>query len=151
MENRYKTFTNLIVHISRSIQKIKNEEMSLLGFKGTQVQCLFSLYSLEEGASTTELSQICNEDKGMMSRTIKELMEKNLIYMDEKKEQKYRNPWKLTEEGKKVSKIITQKISNMLESASEGISENERGILYASLLKISNNLTTICDKYGGNQ
>ena len=47
MENRYKTFTNLIVHISRSIQKIKNEEMSLLGFKGTQVQCLFSLYSLD--------------------------------------------------------------------------------------------------------
>lgn len=148
MDNRYKTFTGLILNISRCIQKIKNVEMANLGFKGKQVECLFSLYSSESGASLTELCEICGEDKGAMSRTIKELVEQGMVFVEEKKLQKYRNPIKLTDRGRELGKIINEKISSMFETVSDGILQTERDCLYRTLIHISDNLTKICENYG---
>lgn len=149
MEQRYETFTSLILNISRCVQKIKNAEMSALGLKGRQVQCLFSLFNLDEGASLTALCEICGEDKGMMSRTLKELIARGLVYVDEQKNQKYRNPIKLTEKGTEVASIVSVKISEMLDLGSSGITEVDRETLYPTLAKISDNLTKICNNYKG--
>ena len=149
MEQRYKTFTALIVNISRCIQKIKNEEMAVHGLKGRQVQCLFALYNSDNGASVTTLCELCGEDKGMMSRTLKELISQGLVYVDEQNERKYRNPVKLTEKGAEVANIVSDKISEMVDLGSLGISENDREILYRSLICISDNLTKICNNYNG--
>jgi len=148
MEERYQLFTGLILNISRCIQKIKNSEVAELGLKGKQVQCLFFLHKLPEGASLTQLCDLCDEDKGAMSRTIKELMEKNLVYVDEKSEQKYRNPIKLTTHGKDNAGIVTEKINHMLAMGGDGINDAEREIFYKSLTTVSNNLTAICENYG---
>jgi len=147
MEQRYKAFSGLILNISRCIQKIKNTEMAAFGLKGKQVQCLFSLFNLDDGASLKELCEICDEDKGALSRTIKELSDQNLVYVDEKSTQKYRNPIKLTEKGKKVSKVVSDKISDMLMLGSDGVTDEERENLYSTLERISNNLTKICKNY----
>ncbi len=149
MEARYQTFTGLILNISRCIQKIKNCEVSELGLKGKQVQCLFFLHKLEEGVSLTELCDLCDEDKGAMSRSVKELMEKNLVYVDEKSTQKYRNPIKLTAQGQKDAAIIYHKINNMISMGGNGISDTDREVFYKALTKISDNLTAICENYGG--
>ncbi len=149
MEERYQLFTGLILNISRCIQKIKNSEVAELGLKGKQVQCLFFLHKLPEGASLTQLCDLCDEDKGAMSRTIKELMEKNLVYVDEKSTQKYRNPIKLTKNGKDNAGIVTEKINHMLAMGGDGINDAEREIFYKSLTTVSNNLTAICENYGG--
>ena len=147
MEQRYETFTALILNISRCVQKIKNAEMASLGLKGRQVQCLFALFNLEEGASLTTLCELCGEDKGMMSRTLKDLTAQGLVYVDEQKERKYRNPVKLTEKGSEVAGIVSAKISEMLDLGSMGISEDEREQLYRSLALICDNLTKICNNY----
>ena len=147
MEDRFKIFTGLITNISRCIQKIKNEEMAALGFKGRQVQCLFTLYGLEEGASITQLCDLCGEDKGMLSRTVKDLIEQGLIYVDERKDQKYRNPLKLTAKGNEIAQTVADKISQMLEQGSNGVTNDDRECLYATLTRISANLTKICENY----
>lgn len=147
MEQRYETFTLLIMNISRCIQKIKNVEMAALGLKGKQVQCLFSLFHLEGGASLTALCEICGEDKGMMSRTLKELIAQGLVYIDEQKDQKYRNPFKLTQKGNEIANIISVKISEMLDWGSIGVTEDDRERLYNTLARISDNLTKICNDY----
>ena len=149
MEQRYETFTALILNISRCVQKIKNEEMTALGLKGRQVQCLFALYNSKGGASVTALCELCGEDKGMMSRTLKELIAQGLVYVDEQKERKYRNPVKLTEKGVEVAGIVSAKISKMVDLGSTGIKENEREQMYRSLSLISDNLTKICNNYKG--
>ena len=149
MKQRYETFTLLIMNITRCVQKIKNIEMSALGLKGGQVQCLFALFNSDEGASMTALCKICGEDKGMMSRTLKELMAQELIYIDEKEDRKYRNPFKLTEKGNRVASIVSDRISEMLDLGSMGISGNDREILYRTLTRISDNLTGICNNYEG--
>lgn len=147
MEQRYTTFSLLLINISRCVQKIKNVEMAALGLKGKQVQCLFWLYHCPEGESLTRLGEMCGEDKGMMSRTIKELAAEGLVYVDVKRERKYKNPIRLTEKGEHIAQFIAEKISAILEEGSFGISEDERAQLYRSLGLISENLSEICKKY----
>ena len=43
MEARYETFTVLIARISRSIRRLKGEEMARWGLKGPHVSCLYYL------------------------------------------------------------------------------------------------------------
>ncbi len=147
MEQRYTTFSLLLINISRCVQKIKNVEMAALGFKGKQVQCLFALYNCTEGVSLTKLGEMCGEDKGMMSRTVKELAKAELVYVDVSSERKYKNPIRLTDKGNNVACIVAEKISSLLEEGSLGISDEERTQLYHSLGIISENLTGICKKY----
>lgn len=147
MEQRYTTFSLLLINISRCVQKIKNVEMATLGLKGKQVQCLFGLYNSPEGASLTKLGEMCGEDKGMMSRTVKELIGEGLVYVDAKSKRKYKNPIRLTQKGEHISGIVAEKISDILEEGSLGISDGERAQLYRSLGVILENLTVICKKY----
>ncbi len=147
MEQRYTTFSLLLINISRCVQKIKNIEMAALGLKGKQVQCLFALFNCPEGASLTKLSEACSEDKGMMSRTVKELSEAGLVYVDTERDRKYKNPVRLTEKGEHIARFVAEKISALLEEGSAGISEDERTQLYRSLGIISENLADICKKY----
>ena len=85
----------------------------------------------------------------MMSRTLKELIARGLVYVDEQKDRKYRNPVKLTEKGAEVAGVVSAKISEMVDLGSIGIKENERKQLYRSLSLISDNLTKICSNYKG--
>ncbi len=147
MEQRYATFSLLLINISRSVQRIKNVEMAALGLKGRQVQCLFGLYNCAEGVSLTKLGEMCGEDKGMMSRTVKELIGEGLVYVDVNSGRKYKNPIRLTEKGEHIARVVADKISAILEEGSAGISDGEREQLYHSLGVISENLAEICKKY----
>lgn len=147
MEQRYTTFSLLLINISRCVQRIKNAEMTSLGLKGKQVQCLFGLYNSPEGANLKKLCEICGEDKGMMSRTVKELTAEGLVYVDAQDGRKYKNPIRLTEEGERIAGIVAERISEILEKGSLGISDEERTQLYRSLGIISENLMWICGGY----
>ena len=147
MDQRFETFTSLIADISRCVQKIEDAEMATHGCKGSQVRCIFALHNAENGASLTTLCEICDEDKGMMSRTLKTLVEKGLVYVDEQKNQKYRNPYKLTAKGKEVADFVSGKIDEVLSSVSEGVSENDRESMYRTLAQICDNLNHICKNY----
>ena len=53
MEERFEAFTVLISRISRSIRRIKSEEMAEFQLKGPHVSCLYYL-SLADGATRTK-------------------------------------------------------------------------------------------------
>ena len=147
MEQRFETFTWLIADISRCVQKIENAEMATHGCRGSQVQCLFALHNADNGANLTALCEICGEDKGMMSRTLKALVDKGLVYVDEQKNQKYRNPYKLTEKGKEVADFVSGRIGEVLTSVSKGVNEQDRENMYRTLAQICENLNQICHNY----
>ncbi len=147
MEQRFATFSHLLITISRCVQRIKNMEMAALGLKGRQVQCLFALYNTQGGASLTRLAELCGEDKGMLSRTVKELAGSGLVYVASDRAQKYKNPILLTKKGEEIAGIVAEKISSMLEKGSLGISEEERENMYRTLKIVSENLTGICNAY----
>ena len=144
---RYQIFTDLILSLSRLIQKIKNEEMANFDLKGNQVQCIFILHSAGRDLTMTELCELCHEDKSAMSRTIRELTTRKLVYSIEKADQKYKNPISLTKEGEEFAKFVTERIGSISQLAILGVSNADRTITYSTLSRISDNLERFCENY----
>ena len=146
MYDRFKNFTVLTLNIHRCIQKIKNEEMAEFGLKAPHVSCLYYLY--KNGPLTaTELCDICLEDKSYISHSLKSLEADGYISCDSNAKKRYNASLSLTDKGATLCKKMIEKIDRVIESAGCGVDEANREIFYTSLLKISNNLEAICEKY----
>ena len=137
MEERYETFTTLIGSISRSIKRIKSEEMAAFGLKGPHVSCLYYL-SLHDGLTAAALCERCDEDKAAVSRSLDYLEKSGYIACDGGR--RYRTPLYLTERGRAVCRAINGKIDRIVDGASRGLSEAERNSMYCALTRISENL-----------
>lgn len=146
MKDRFKTFTILIYSISRSIRKIKTEEMSDFGLKSPHVSILYYLYK-EDSMTSRELCDVCEEDKAAVSRSIDFLEKNGYLTCESKTEKRYKSPLILTEKGRQTGKQIVEKIDRILQDASIGLSEENRKIFYESLSLINDNLKNICENY----
>ena len=143
---RFKTFTVLIAKINRSIRKIKNEEMAEFGLKSPHVSCLYYLYK-EESLTAKELSDICDEDKAAVSRSIVALEKLGYLSCESESKKRYKAPLSLTEEGKVIAKRIANKIDSVLNFVSDAILDDERVRFYENLNSVCENLQKFCEKY----
>lgn len=150
MEERFKTFTVLIASISRTIRRIKTEEMAELDLKSVHVSCLYYLYK-EKSLTAKELCDVCEEDKANVSRSIKFLEANGYIHAEHANKKRYQTPLVLTEKGRATGKLVAEKIDRVLMAASEGLSENDREVMYRSLALINENLQHICERYVDSQ
>ena len=149
MEERFKTFTVLISGINRCIRRIKTEEMAEFNLKSPHVSCLYYLYKANS-LTAKELCDICEEDKANISRSIKYLEENDYLTCKSQTPKRYQSPLVLTDKGREVGGIVAKKIDAILEAASDGLSEDERIILYRSLALIHENLRKICANYNSD-
>lgn len=137
MDERFKIFTNHINSINRSIRRIKNIEMKEYDLKSPHVSCIYYLYK-EKSLSIKELTKLCDVDKSAISRTLDYLLNNDFIVINGDKG--YKNNLILTNKGNIVGKYISDKVDNILNEASKGLTEEERKILYKALDIIDNNL-----------
>ena len=142
MEERFEAFTVLISRISRSIRRIKSEEMAEFQLKGPHVSCLYYIYSLN-GVTSAELCEHCEEDKATISRALEYLESNGFIVRNSEWTKRYRSPLLLTEKGQEVGKRIAEKISAVLDMVSHTLTEDERAAFYLSLSAISRSLEAI--------
>lgn len=155
MNDRFETFTVLIASVSRSIRRIKTETMAEYNLKSPHVSCLYYLYK-RPGMTAAELCELCEEDKAAVSRSILYL-EKNGFLSREGGSSRgttreggkhYRVPLMLTEQGSDVAARIVERIDRVLEAVAEGVSAEDRAIMYRTLEQINRNLRAICEEYG---
>lgn len=149
--DRFSKFTVLVNRIVRNIHKIKVEEMSRFGLKGTHVSCLYYLYRAEKPLTASELTVICDEDKAAISRAVDYLSKEGYVICEGAALKKYKSPVLLTEKGVEVSKSVAGRVDSIIAAASEGMSEEEREVFYRGLDLISGNLQKICDGKEVNQ
>ena len=149
MQQRFETFTVLIAKISRSIRRIKAEEMTELGLKSAYVSCLYYLFGQEEGLTAKELCDLCGEDKSAISRSLDYLETNGYVYCESQSVKRYRAPVRLTEKGRETGSYISEKVKAVTDAAGRDLSEDERETLYAGLNRINKNLEKICKQYGG--
>ncbi|MBQ9729075.1 MAG: MarR family transcriptional regulator [Clostridia bacterium] len=147
MEERFETFTVQIARISRCIRKIKTEEMEEFDLKSPHVSCLYYLYK-SDGLTAKELCDVCEEDKGAVSRSVEYLEKNGYLHCDCMMKKRYKSRLYLTEKGWRVGAKITEKIDRILSEASEGLTEENRLVFYRSLSLIAENLKKICNQYG---
>ncbi len=150
MKDRFETFTTHISKITKYIKKLKSVKSSKFNLTGPCVYYIYYLYKHPEGLTARELSLICNEDKGAISRTQDYLETNGYVICNENTKKCYNATLQLTPKGKLVGEEFVKIIDNLLVKASAGITEEERTHLYSALEKISNNLQKICDDIGEN-
>ena len=146
MKERFSTFTVLIAKINRSIRKIKSEEMAEYNLKSPHVSCLYYLF--KNGPLTArELSDVCDEDKGALSRSLDYLESEGYISCESGSKKRYKTPLALTDTGREVAGRLVKKIDNVLDFVGRDMSDEERNGFYAALELICSDLTKITDKY----
>ena len=113
MQQRFETFTVLIAKISRSIRRIKAEEMSEFHLKGPHVSCLYYLTQL--GPLTAgQLCDRCEEDKAAVSRSLEYLEQNGYVTRPDKR---YRSPLTLTEKGQQTARAAGKRAGQMVDVA----------------------------------
>lgn len=138
MLNRFDMFTTSITQIYKSLQRIKNREMTEFNLKGTHTMCIFRLGQNPEGMTLTALSTACEEDKAAMSRTVAELTKDGFVAAHS--ERKYRAPITLTDKGRLVAARVDEMVEEAVTAGGSGLSEEERRNFYHALELISENL-----------
>lgn len=150
MTERYERFTTLVAAINRSVKKIKTEEMVCYNFKSIHVSCIYYLYR-ESGLTVSQLCEMCDEDKANISRALELLEERGYICPRNENHKRYKTPLLLTDEGVRVGELIEEKVNHVLETASRGMTAQERETMYKCLGLICDNLHQICDGYVGGE
>lgn len=140
MEERFGKFVFSILALNKYVNKIKTVEMEEFGLKSVHCVICYALAKNPDGMTSADLVRMVIEDKGQISRALKELYSKDLIEYSGKK---YNALVKLTENGWEVTKKISVKIDNAVMAGSRGITDSEREILYKCLTIVCENL----DKY----
>ena len=147
MISRYSRFTTLISNINRTINHIKTEEMMQFGLKSFHVSCLYYINKFEDGLTATELCNLCEEDKGAISRSIDYLEKDGYVkYICDDSKKKYRAKILLTAKGKDIADRLDSITNKAVDIGSDGLSDNDRDCLYKCLDIISNNLNKYCEK-----
>ena len=145
MDGRFETFTVLIGKISRNIKRLKSCQMAQLDLKGPHVSCLYYLY--RSGPLTAaELCDRCEEDKAAISRSLDFLEQNGYLVCRTEKNKKYKAPLVLTPKGTQAGQGVCERIERVLSLASQGLTEEERKIMYGALEKISSNLEKMANQ-----
>ena len=138
MQEQFKLFTVLISSINRNIRRVKTDIMAEHDLKCPHISTLYYLY-VEGHLTLKELCELCREDKGAISRSVKSLAEDGLVDTNSIST-KYKNKLSLTEKGKIIGKDIANKIDVAVQKATEGLSEDEKDFVYRGLSIINKNL-----------
>lgn len=146
MNGRFETFTLLINRISRSIRKIKNQEMADANLRSAHVSCLYYLYA-SEGLTATDLCERCAEDKATISRALDYLEKNGYLYCTVQGAKRYKSPFLLTDKGKEAGRKIADKISLVLDEINDALTEEDRAVFYRSLATISDRLDALSHQY----
>ncbi len=152
MKERFETFTVLIASISRSIRRLKTEETAEFNLKSPHVSCLYYLYKAES-MTAAEICEVCDEDKAAVSRSILYLEQNGFLTREAKPTghpgaggKHYRTPLTLTDRGREVAAKLVTRIDRVLEAVADGVSEEERIVLYRVLTRIDRNLAGMCEQ-----
>lgn len=147
MDNRFEMFTTLVNRISRSIRKIKLQEMADYGLRSTHISCLYYLY-VSNGLTATDLCERCEEDKAAVSRALEYLETEGYLTCEAQGVKRYRSLLTLTDKGREVGRIIAEKIGSVLDVLGQELSDEERQTFYRSLSIISERLTQLAQDSG---
>ena len=150
MQQRFRNFTLLNAQISRCLRRIKTEEMADIKLKSGHVSCMYYLYAVGP-LTAKELCDMCEEDKANVSRSMEYLEQNGYLAPLPDEKRLYKRRYTLTEKGTEAAKRLDEKIERVLAIAGEGVTEENRAIMYASLAKVSANLQRICDEYDAKE
>ena len=140
---RFESFSIVISQIIKSLQSIKSHKMAEYGLKGTTCTCLCHIFRSEDGLNAGELAQLCEIDKAQVSRCVSELCEKGFIYRDDREGRRYKQKYRLTENGMKAARDVVLTLQGLQAKVTAGISAEELDVFQGVLRKLCNNYSAL--------
>ncbi len=146
---RFNQFVQLIEGIHKSVNKIKLSVAPSLGVKSVHIFWLYELLSHPSGLTATTLASKSKIDRSLVSREVEELRERGYVEVvggGGEKRKNYNSRICLTEEGRGLALTITSYALAAQSAADSGISEDELQSFYATLRKLSENLSRLSER-----
>lgn len=141
MEKRFERFAAAVLEMNRYLQRIKEQEMRRFGLRSAHTMCIFYLGQHPEGLTVTQLTEICREDKAAVSRNLSELSRMGLVSCSAPPDRRvYRDPYRLTEQGKEIAAQVEARVSDALSACGRGLTEAQRDNFYTAAQIIISNL-----------
>lgn len=137
MVDRFENFTVTILRLNKLIQKIKLLEMTEYGLRAVHVMCVYYLDLHREGLTASELARLTLEDKAAISRALGTLRDRGYINYNSRR---YNSKVVLTPRGEGVARHISNRAESAVEAGGNGLSEQDRAVLYSSLSRITKHL-----------
>ncbi len=144
--NRFEEFTYILSKIYRSIQKIKLEELQKYGLKGSHMSYIYFIGKHEQGLSFKEINELSPDNKGLVSRNLAYLMDKDIIVKELEANKVYKGKFKLSSKGKEVFASVTKRTEQLCEDVYLDKSEMQIEEFYRNLNSISDKLDLIVNE-----
>ncbi len=141
--NRFEEFTYIISKIYRSIQKIKLEELQKYGLKGSHMSYIYFIGKNEQGLSFKQINELSPDNKGLVSRNLKYLMDNDVIYKKIEDNKVYKGTFKLSQKGQEIFASITKRTEQLCEEVYLNKNEMQLEEFYKNLNDISEKLDLI--------
>lgn len=143
MIERFEQFTYAINVIYRCVLKLERDEMEKYGYRASYALYLAIMSRFPEGLTATRLSELSDRDKAGISRIVSEMEENGLITRKCNRDNFYRAKLILTDKGKEIANHVQKKAIIAVGEAGNGISDEDRRVLYECLSVIASNLKKI--------
>ena len=96
--------------------------------------------------TSAQLVEIGDRDKAAISRVVAEMEEKGLVKRLTTGDHQYRAAIVLTVEGRRAAEYVAERATTIVSKAVEGLTDEARGTMYASLELICSNLQNMTAK-----
>lgn len=143
MLRRFEQFSLAVSGIYHWIQQIERDEMERYGLKGPHAQYLMAMDRYPGGITVTQLGEICDRDKAAVSRAVAEMESRGLLIRDKSGETAYRALLILTPLGREAAGYVCDRVRVAVSLAGQGVTDEERAVLYSALERIAANIRTI--------
>ena len=156
-QERFEEFLSLVSSIHGNMQKLKTRYTAQLDLKAVHMFWLYLLRTHPEGMSASELAAAVQTNRSLVSREIDELFDKGIIFTQDNSD-KRRYGWKLmlTSKGKQLADVISAISTDIQNTVSRDISEEDLITFYRTLrilangfseLNKNNNIPEVTDKW----
>ncbi len=135
--DRFETFVLMIDAIHKAISRIKQELILDSEIKSVHTFWLYELLKHKDGLTASELATRSKIDRSLVSREVQALFKSGYIEIGQSvRKRVYNSRITLTEEGRRVAKIIADTAYKIQGIVSSGISDEELKSFYSTLEKI---------------
>ncbi|OJF75925.1 MAG: hypothetical protein BKP49_09725 [Treponema sp. CETP13] len=138
---------NTYLEYARQISKIITNRMNVVGKKyklsslETNVLLFFSVKN--HSATASEFSKTTLYSKSNVSKALDKLSKNNLITLELREDDRRCQEVKLTQQGVEIAKEIRKSINPIIEKLSDGITDEDRRIMFPILHTIRKNIDTV--------
>ena len=143
-QERFEEFSSLVSSIHGNMQKLKTRYTTQLDLKAVHIFWLYLLRRHPEGLSASELAAAGKSNRSLVSREIDELFDKGIIYTPDNSN-KRRYGWKLmlTSKGQQLADVISAISTDIQNTVSRDISEDDLITFYRTLRILANNFSEL--------